>query len=323
MTAVTDVPTAATPARKPALARLAPILLPIAILVVILGIVFWMRPIAMSYFGLTLMLKLSVPLIFAALSQMLIISQGDLDLSTGAYVGFVTCVSAVYLGSDPALGWAIIAGSVVLQGLVGLFTWLRRLPSIVVTLGMSFVWLGLALFVLPTPGGQAPNWLTAIPQWRPPYVPLPIVVAILAILVFEVTLMRSAAGAVLRGAGGNPAAVTRAGWSVAGLRTAAYVLAAICAVFSGLALSALTTSGAPNIAPAYTLLSIASVILGGGAFIGGIVSPFGTVIGAVTLTLVSSVLTFVNVPSVWQIGAQGALLVVVLLARGLVSGDRT
>lgn len=323
MTAITNRPIARVAARKPAFARMAPILLPIVILLVILGIVFWMQPIAMSYFGLTLMLKLSVPLIFAALSQMLIISQGDLDLSTGAYVGFITCVCAVYLSTDPALGWATIIGSVALQGLVGLLTWLRRLPSIVVTLGMSFVWLGIALFVLPTPGGQAPGWLASIPEWRPPYVPLPIVIAVIAICVFEIGLMRSAAGVVLRGAGNNPAALARAGWSVAVLRTTAYVLAAFCAVLSGLALSALTTSGAPNIAPAYTLLSIASVILGGGAFIGGIVSPFGTVIGAVTLTLVSTVLTFINVPSVWQIGAQGALLIIVLLARGLVAGDRT
>lgn len=323
MTTTPPVLTRRAAARRPVFWQMAPILLPVLILLVILGIVFWMRPTAMSYFGLTLLLELSVPLIFAALSQMLIISQGDLDLSTGAYVGFITCICAVYLPSHPALGWALIGGSVVLQGLVGLFTWLRRLPSIVITLGMSFIWLGLALFVLPTPGGQAPGWLTAFAQWQPPYIPLPILIAGLAILIFESGLMRSAAGVLLRGVGNNPAALARAGWSVATLRATAYVLAAGCSVLSGLALSAFTTSGAPNIAPAYTLLSIASVILGGGAFIGGIISPFGTVIGAITLTLVSTVLTFINVPSVWQIGAQGGLLILVLLARGLISGDRT
>ncbi|WP_244435578.1 ABC transporter permease [Martelella sp. AD-3] len=287
----------------------------------LVGLVFVLRPNTMSYMGLNLLLKLSVPLIFAALSQMLIISQGDLDLSTGAYVGFVTCISAVYLADQPMLGWSILIGSVLLYGLVGLVTWLRRLPSIVVTLGMSFVWLGLALFILPSPGGQAPDWLVALPRLRPAVMPFPIWTAIVCVIVLEFGLMRSSAGVVLRGAGGNPQAMMRARWSVAGLRAIAYLLAGVCAVISGLLLSGLTTSGAPNIAPSYTLLSIASVILGGGAFVGGIVSPFGAVVGAITLTLVSSVLTFLHVPSVWQIGAQGGLLILVLLLRGLLKGD--
>ncbi|AMM87229.1 ABC transporter permease (plasmid) [Martelella sp. AD-3] len=301
--------------------RLTPVLLPLLILVMLVGLVFVLRPNTMSYMGLNLLLKLSVPLIFAALSQMLIISQGDLDLSTGAYVGFVTCISAVYLADQPMLGWSILIGSVLLYGLVGLVTWLRRLPSIVVTLGMSFVWLGLALFILPSPGGQAPDWLVALPRLRPAVMPFPIWTAIVCVIVLEFGLMRSSAGVVLRGAGGNPQAMMRARWSVAGLRAIAYLLAGVCAVISGLLLSGLTTSGAPNIAPSYTLLSIASVILGGGAFVGGIVSPFGAVVGAITLTLVSSVLTFLHVPSVWQIGAQGGLLILVLLLRGLLKGD--
>ncbi|QQM33157.1 ABC transporter permease (plasmid) [Martelella lutilitoris] len=301
--------------------RLTPVLLPLLILVMLVGLVFVLRPNTMSYMGLNLLLKLSVPLIFAALSQMLIISQGDLDLSTGAYVGFVTCISAVYLADQPILGWSILIGSVLLYGLVGLVTWLRRLPSIVVTLGMSFVWLGLALFILPSPGGQAPDWLVALPRLRPAFMPFPIWTAIVCVIVLEFGLMRSSAGVVLRGAGGNPQAMVRAGWSVAGLRAIAYLLAGVCAMISGLLLSGLTTSGAPNIAPSYTLLSIASVILGGGAFVGGIVSPFGAVVGAITLTLVSSVLTFLHVPSVWQIGAQGGLLILVLLLRGLLKGD--
>ena len=38
---------------------------------------------------------------------------------------------------------------------------MRNLPSIVVTLGLSFVWLGIAVMILPSPGGKAPEWLKA------------------------------------------------------------------------------------------------------------------------------------------------------------------
>ena len=66
-------------------------------------------------------------------------------------------------------------------------------------------------------------------------------------------------------------------------------------VLSGISLVGLTTSADANIALRYTLLSIAGVILGGGEFIGGRVSPIGAVIGALTLTLAGSFLSFLRI----------------------------
>ena len=51
-------------------------------------------------------------------------------------------------------------------------------PRIVVTLGMSFVWLGIAvLILLPSPGGKAPEWLKAMMSWQTPFIPFPIIAA--------------------------------------------------------------------------------------------------------------------------------------------------
>ncbi len=98
-----------------------------------------------------------------------------------------------------------------------------------------------------------------------------------------------------------------------------YALAGIFGVLSGLALIGLTTSADANIADRYTLLSIAGVILGGGEFVGGRVSPFGAVIGAITLALAGSFLTFLRISPDWQIGAQGAILILVLALRALIN----
>ena len=78
-------------------------------------------------------------------------------------------------------------------------------------------------------------------------------------------------------------------------------------------------SGDANIALRYTLLSIAGVILGGGEFVGGRVSPVGAVIGAMTLTLAGSFLSFLRLNPDWQIGAQGLILILVLALRVLIS----
>lgn len=142
-----------------------------------------------------------------------------------------------------------------------------------------------------------------------------IVAAVLIAVVAHWLVMRSSFGVVLRGVGGNERSVERAGWSVIKARAAAYGLAGLFAVFAGISLVGLTTSADANIALRYTLLSIAGVILGGGEFVGGRVSPVGAVIGALTLTLAASFLSFLRISPDWQIGAQGAIPIVVLALR--------
>lgn len=294
------------------------LLLPIVSLAALLAAVFWLQPRAMSYFGLNLLFNLAVPIALAAISQMLIIMVNDIDLSIGTFVSFAACVTATFLRDTPLLGVAILAGGVLTYAAIGALIEFRQLPAIVVTLGMSFVWGGLAILVLPAPGGGAPVWLRTLMTVKPPFIPMAIVAAALIAGVAHL-LVSSSFGVLLRGVGGNARAMTRAGWSVVGLKAATYGLAGFVAVLSGMALVGLSTSADANIALRYTLLAIAAVILGGGEFTGGRVSPVGTVIGALTLALAGSFLSFLKLSPDWQIGAQGTILITVLAARLLFS----
>jgi ribose transport system permease protein len=151
---------------------------------------------------------------------------------------------------------------------------------------------------------------------KPPLLPFPIVATLVIAAVAWFGLMRTSYGAILRGSGGNAGAIARAGWSLLKIKAVLFGLAGLFGVLSGLALLGVTTSADANIGTGYTLLSIAGVILGGGEFIGGIVSPIGAVIGALTLALAASpLLTFLNIPPDWQVGANGVILIVVLAAR--------
>ncbi|MDX7950849.1 ABC transporter permease [Lichenihabitans sp. Uapishka_5] len=293
--------------------------LPTLALAAMLAVILHIRPSAMSYFGFTLLFKLATPLVFAALSQMLVVMLGDIDLSNGSFVGLVTCVTALFLQPSPVVAMVIFALMIAAYAGFGLLIYLRQLPSIIVTLGMSFIWLGTAVILLPAPGGTAPAWLSGFMGWRPPILPLPIWIAIAAAVLGHMAITRSSFGAVLRGAGANPRAIERAGWSLVGIRAAVYAAAGVLALLSGLTLTGLTTSGDANVAPAYTLLGVGAVILGGGAFTGGVVSPVGTVVGALTLSLAGSLLSFLQVPPTWQIGAQGVILFGVLAGRILVT----
>lgn len=294
----------------------------VGLLAVAIGIYVY-RPNALSYIGFNLLLTYAVPVALAAFAQMFVIAAGDIDLSIGAFVSLVTCIVAVVVPSSPLLGAAVLALLILLYAAIGVLIHVRRLPSIVVTLGFSFIWLGIAVLILPRPGGAAPGWLAAAVGLRTPVAPLPVFALLVLGIAGYLLLQRWSFGTVLRGVGGNAKAVSRAGWSVLKAKAVLYGLAGFFGVLSGLFLTGIATSGDANIAPNYTLLSVAAVILGGGEFVGGKVSSIGTVIGAVTLVLMNSLLTFMNVNSDWQLAAQGLILIFVLAVRAAISSLET
>jgi ribose transport system permease protein len=301
-------------------ARMLRAMLPALSLSLVVIAIAWLNPRAISYFGFSLMLNLAIPIALATIAQMFVIASNELDLSIGTFVGFVGCVTATWLREAPLVGVLILLGSIGVYALLGALIHLRNLPSIVVTLGMSFVWQGLAILTLPTPGGKAPDWLSAIVGFKPPFVPFPIVAAVVIALVVHFGLMRTSYGAILRGSGGNPVALGRAGWSILRVKVTLFALAGLFGVLSGMTLVGITTAGDANIGNGYTLLAIAGVILGGGEFVGGRVSPIGAVLGALTLALAASpLLTFMKIPPDWQVAANGIILIVVLAARVLIS----
>ncbi len=295
------------------------LLIPALSLAVLLAAVFYLQPRAMSYTGLNLLFNLAVPIALATIAQMMIMSVNDLDLSMGTFVSFAACVAATFLQSSPLLGIVVLAAAIAVYAAIGVIIHIRDLPSIVVTLGMSFVWGGLAVLILPAPGGEAPGWARWLMTSKPPFVPMAIVASVIIAIATHLIVMRSSFGVLLRGVGGNQRSVQRAGWSIVAIRAATYALAGFFAVLAGIALVGLATSADANIALRYTLLSIAGVILGGGEFVGGRVSPVGAVIGALTLTLAGSFLSFLRISPDWQIGAQGAILIVVLALRLLLN----
>ena len=294
-------------------------ILPAASLALLLGAIFYLQPRTMSYVGLNLMLNLAIPIALATIAQMFILCVNELDLSIGAYVGFIACITATWLVETPLLGVLALLGGVLVYALLGALIQLRNLPSIVVTLGMSFVWLGMSVLLLPRPGGTSPEWIRWLMTLKPAYVPFPIIAAIVIALVVHAGLMRTSYGSILRGAGGNPKAIDRAGWSLLRTKVTMFTLAGVFGMLAGMSLIGLTTSADANIAARYTLLSIAGVILGGGEFVGGRVSPIGAVIGAITLTLAGSFLSFLRISPDWQIGATGAILIIVLALRTVIN----
>lgn len=298
--------------------------LPTVALIAILLVCITLQPNVLSVDGLTLLLAPAVPLVLAAVSQMFIITMGDIDLGNGYLIGLVTAIVAVYMDPHPLIAIAMLIGVGILYVGQAVLVQLRGIPSIIVTLGASFIWLGLGLAILPTPGGASPQWLSRLmnleviqtANYELP-IPMPIILALCIGAVAYIVIIRLPYGSIIRGAGSNPDALRRAGWSVLRARMAAYALAAIFGILAGMALAGVTSSGDATSSANFTLLAVAAVILGGGQFSGGHAVPFGAVVGALAISLVTAMLSLLSVPSSYQTGAQGLVLILVLAGRVL------
>lgn len=320
MTTVSDTRVVA-PAAKPAtiVTRLGSLvgiwLLPTIAAIVIYAVMELEQGGLLSYNGITLVVTPLLPLVFAAFSQMFVIAGGDIDLSVGSFIGLVNVVCAMTLAQHTVLGILLLIGLVIAYAAMGFLITARGLPAIVVTLGMSFVWLGLALVILPTPGGVVPQPLVTFASYDTPWIPTVLVWVVLVTAVVSLFLTGTRYGTVLRGSGANAEGVRRAGWSTLRAKITLYGLAGTFALLAGLFLSGQSGGGDPNVGESYVLLSIAGVIVGGGSFTGGEISVVGTAAGALVVGLISSLLQIMSVSSNYQVGAQGLVLVLVLVTR--------
>ena len=105
-----------------------------------------------------------LPLALASVAQAIVVISGGIDLSIGSMMALTSVVAASQMkGQSEELGVAVVVGVILLGLLLGAVNGgvivLTRVPDIVVTLAMSFVWAGCALLVLRTPGGGAAAWL--------------------------------------------------------------------------------------------------------------------------------------------------------------------
>ena len=206
-----------------------------------------------------------LPLAIAAVAQAVVVIAGGIDLSIGSMMALTSVVaaSAMHRQSEE-FGIAVVIGvlalGLVLGAVNGALVVATRVPDIVVTLAMSFVWAGCALIVRAAPGGGAANWLKdlAVGPLGSEWVPKATVVMLVVVSVIWIPVARSRLGLSMYALGSNSLAAFRSGVPVGRTKWAAYVLCGLFAALAGLSLTASTGIGTPVPGP-YTLESVAAV----------------------------------------------------------------
>ncbi len=286
-------------------------------LALVLAIMTVANPSVASVFGVDLLLMPALSLVLVTEAQMFVVGGSEIDLGVGAFAGLISVLSATWLYDRPWAGAAAIIAALIAYASIGAIIQLRKIPAIVVTLGASFIWAGIGYSIQPTPGGASPDWLTALTNWSlGADVPTSVVLIAVAASI-GVLLDRAPLGVALRGFGGNPAAMAASGWPPLRFALIRYFIAGLFSAAAGLSLTAINASSDINSGNSYTLLSVAAVVMGGCALAGGIVSPVGAVIGAVTLALIGALLGALGVSSDFNAAAQGLVLIALLAMRSV------
>ena len=270
-----------------------------------------------------------LPLALAAVAQAVVVIAGGIDLSIGSMMALTGVISAALMkGQSEEFGVVVVVG-VLLLGLVlgavnGGLVVFTRVPDIVVTLAMSFVWAGCALLVLARPGGGSATWLKdlVIGSIGSEWIPRAAVALLVVVAAIWIPVRRSSLGLSIYAIGSNRLAAFRSGVPVGRTKVLAYALMGLFAALAGLSVTASTGIGTPVPGP-YTLLSVAAVVLGGVSLAGGRGGVFGPIIAVVILQLIRTDMTFLSIDSNLAIVAQGVILIVVVMFGSLTQLRRT
>jgi ribose transport system permease protein len=268
----------------------------------------------------------ALPLCFAAMAQAVVVISGGIDLSIGSLMAVINVLSAremVDMSFHKALAFSLllIVLAMLASGFTGLIITLTRIPDIVVTLGMLFVWQGVALWILEIPGGGVPVDFSdlAVGNLGSTVIPNAAVVVFAAFLLVWVPLRWIRPGLAIYAVGSNRNSAYLTGIGVARTRVGAYLLAGIFTGLGGLALSASSGIGDPNSGATYTLNSVAAVVLGGVSLLGGVGGLIGVIAAAYVLTLSKIILLLRGTDPNYANVYQGALIILVVVLGGLLT----
>ena len=283
--------------------------------------------------GIASLVGAAVPYAFAVAAQTVVVIGGGIDLSVAAMMALTSVTAARLMAGESEAFGAVVVVIVLLEGAIlgainGALIVLSRVPDIIVTLAMLFVWQGAALLVLPSPGGGAAQWLRdllvgslslpLLPDAVTRWVPKALVLILAALCIVWVPLHRSRLGLSIYAIGSSSLAAFRSGVPVAWTKIASYAIAGLFAGAGGLALTLSTGIGAPIPGP-YLLASVAAVVLGGVTLAGGKGGLLRPIVAVFILRLVRSDLTLLAVDPNAATIIEGTIMVGVVMLGAFIA----
>jgi ribose transport system permease protein len=301
-----------------------PLLGLLALLVVVSELV---RPGVVTPGWAAVIVRASVPLAILAGCQTLTMLTGGIDLSVGAVAsmsGFVVATMLNTPGTPTGIVVALIAAAI--AGLVtGIGVGVFRVHPLIMTLGVSLVVLGLAnvwqIQTVTSGVGVAKEIRTLGSGLAFDVIPYNLIVFVSVAALILLGLRRTGFGRLLYAIGDNPVAARLSGARSWQILIVLYVISALLAAIAGFLYSGLTNVASVTLVDTAVLPSVAAAVIGGTSILGGRGGFVGTVVGALILTVVESLLSSLGYPEAVRQVLFGAIIVAVAAAYTRVTGE--
>lgn len=265
------------------------------------------------------------PLVLLAMGQAVVIISGGIDLSSGAALSLFTCVlTTVMKQNEPLTGLSALLLTFLVAlgtGMVnGLGIGYLRIPPVIVTFATSYAWLGIALFLRPTPGGESVPWFRVFYNMRTvegipealktfgAYVP-PALLLILGACLLWYIVSRTRTGRYIYAVGSNIESAYVSGINTGRTQMLACLINAVFIFLAALFFVGQNQTGDARMGGPLTLRSIAAVVVGGIALTGGRGSVYMAVVGALILNFVGRIIFFANIPNAYQTLVSGIIVI--------------
>jgi len=262
------------------------------------------------------------------MGQAVVIISGGLDLSAGSTLSLLTCVlTFVMKKGEPVTGvYAIIIAFAVavLVGVInGIGIGYLRVPPLIATFATSFIWLGAALFLRPTPGGESVEWFKMFyniggvknaPQFLKTFgaiVPPGLILVILG-CVFWFVIRKTKTGRYIYAVGSNNDSAYVSGINTAKIQMTACIINSLFVFLAALFFVGQNQSGDARMGGPLILRAIAAAVVGGIALTGGRGSVYFALVGALILSFVSKIIFFSNVPNAYQTLVSGVIVIIAI-----------
>lgn len=258
-----------------------------------------------------------------AIGQTLVILAGGIDVSVGSILGLGGMISAMvmqYPDANPLLAALLGTLSGLAVGLVnGLIITKLRIDAFIVTLAMLNVVRGIVYIISNQYNVNIADGSDFLLLGRGHVGGIPNSVLIFAALlvVFVVLERRTTIGRSIHALGGNDAAAHLCGLSLAGVRTATYAISGACAALAGVIITSQVGLAVPYQGVGYELDVIAAVVVGGVALSGGTGSVVVGAVGSIFIGVLLNGMALVNVPAIWQMVIQGAVIIAAVALYGV------
>lgn len=268
------------------------------------------------------------PLILLAMGQAIVIIAGGLDLSSGTGMALMLCVlTRIMKKDDPITGvyaLLITIGVMLLIGCVnGIAVGYLKLPPLIATFATSYIWLGIALFVTPTPGGEAVNWMRGfydisliegIPQGLYAFgklIPTAVWLILFGCIVWY-CVSHTKSGRYMYAVGSNRTIAFQSGINTGKIQLQAYLLNAFFMFLCALLFAAQNQAGSARLGDPLTLQAVAAAVVGGIALSGGKGNIYMAIVGAVIMSLVGKIIYFANIPNAYQTLVSGIIIIIAI-----------